>query len=108
MNAYYGGLDIDKAGNLVSISAFDSELYVYKGCNPACTIVGGPFSLHDEAVFGHLDKKSKHFISGDFALGEADIYRYNPTNVTYSYSFNNGLTSSDVVEGVAFNPRSKE
>ncbi len=60
-----GGLDIDNAGNLVSISAFDSEVYVYKGCNPACTLVGGPFLLKNESIFGHLDQKSKHFAASD-------------------------------------------
>ena len=64
-NSYYGGLDIDNAGNLVSISAFDSEVYVYKGCNPACTLVGGPFALHNQSIFGHLDQKSKHFAAAD-------------------------------------------
>ena len=108
LNAYFGGLDIDKAGNLVSISAFDSELYVYKGCNPRCALVGGPFPLHNEAVYGHLDKRSLHLVAGDFALGQADVYSYQPTNVTYVYSFNTGLASSELVEGVAFDPRSKE
>ncbi len=107
-NSYYGGLDIDKKGNLVSISAFNSELYVYSGCNPACKVVGGPFSLHEEAVFGHLDKKSKNFADGDFDLGEIDVGKYSPTKYTYSYYFNNGLSASETVEGAAFDPRSKE
>jgi hypothetical protein len=107
-NSYYGGLDIDKAGNLVSISAFNSELYVYKGCNPTCSLVGGPFALEDESIFGHLDKKSKNFAASDFALGQIDVYKYSPTAMSYKYSFNNGLTQKDSVEGVAFNPRSKQ
>ncbi len=61
MNTYYGGLDIDKNGNIVAISAFDSNVYVYSGCNPACTLVGGPFPMHGEAVFGHLNKQSMTF-----------------------------------------------
>jgi len=109
LNNYYGGLDIDDAGNLVSISAFDGEIYVYKGCNPACKVVGGPFPMQNEAVFGHLDKKSKQFAVGDFLSGQVDVFKYSPTKITYYYSFNNGLCASTCeIEGVAFNPRSKE
>jgi len=107
-NTYFGGLDIDKNGNLVTISAFDSKIYVYKGCNPGCSLVGGPFAMVNEAVFGHLDKKSKIFATGDFALGQVDVYKYSPTSITSAYSFNNGLSASLDVEGVAVNPRSKE
>ncbi len=42
-NKSYGGLDIDSHGNLVAISSFSEELYVYAGCNPSCRLVGGPF-----------------------------------------------------------------
>jgi hypothetical protein len=105
-NTYFGGLDIDKAGNLVSIDAFTPAVRVYKGCNPACTLVGGPFSLFGDAIFGHLNKKSTAFATGDFANGEIDVYNYSPTSVTYRYSFNNGLSGQ--VEGAAYNPRSKE
>jgi hypothetical protein len=108
MNSYYGGLDIDANGNLVSISAFDSELYVYSGCNPDCTLVGGPYSLHNESVFGHVNKQSMAFAAGDFENGEADVYDYSPSAVTYQYSFDNGLSSSLDVEGAAYNPRSKQ
>jgi len=107
-NSYYGGLDIDKNGNLVSISAFNSELYVYSGCNPACTVVGGPFALYDEAVFGHLDRQSMSFSAGDFALGQVDTYSYSPSALTFLGSFNNGLTSSYIVEGASYNPRSAQ
>ncbi len=108
LNAYPGGLDIDNAGNLVSISGFNSEVYVYKGCNAACKLVGGPFALENQSIFGHLDQKSKHFAAADYTLGEVDVYNYSPTNITYSYEFNNGLSSSLDVEGAAFNPRSNE
>jgi hypothetical protein len=110
LNNYYGGLDIDDAGNLVSISSLEEEIYVYKGCNPACTVVGGPFPMPNGYVglYGHLDKKSKQFAVSDFATGAIDVYNYSPTNITYYYSFNNGLCASCMVEGVAFNPRSEE
>lgn len=105
-NSYYGGLDIDRNGNLVSISAFNSELYVYSGCNPACTLVGGPFNLEDEAVFGHLNKQSMAYCTGDFALGQIDQYSYSPSALTFLGSFNNGLNASYTVEGCSYNPRS--
>jgi hypothetical protein len=108
MNTYFGGLDIDKKGNLVTISAFDANVYIYSGCNPACTLVGGPFTLNGEAVFGHLNKQSMTFATGDFPNGQIDVYQYSPTSLTYFYSFNNGLSASDDVEGTAFNPRSEQ
>ena len=104
VNAYYGGLDFDRDGNLVSISAFDAKLFVYKGCDPVCTLVGGPFTLNGNTVFGHLNERSTEFVGGDFQYGEADVYKYTPTRLTYEYSFDNGLDASDQVEGVAFDP----
>ena len=48
------------------------------------------------------------YAAGDFANGEVDVYTYNPTDVAYRYSFNNGLSASLDVEGVAYNPASKQ
>jgi hypothetical protein len=108
-NAYYGGLDIDANGNLVSISAFDQNLYIYSGCNPACTLVGGPFPLSaGAAIYGHLDERSNNFVAADYANGQLDVYSYSTSGLTYEYSVNNGLAAADLVEGAAFAPRSKE
>jgi hypothetical protein len=107
-NAYFGGLDIDKAGNLVTISAFDSKLYIYKGCNPGCTLVGGPFTLNGEAVFGHLNSTSTTLVTGDFSIGQLDVYKYSPSGISLQYSITNGLSSSLDVEGAAFAPASKQ
>jgi hypothetical protein len=107
-NTYYGGLDIDKKGNIVAIDAFTPAVRIYKGCNPTCTLVAGPFTLHGDSVFGHLNKKSTEFIAGDYANGEIDVYKYSTKGLTYEYSFNNGLSVSDDVEGAAFDPRSKQ
>jgi hypothetical protein len=104
-NAYYGGLDFDRAGNLVSISAVDAKLYVYKGCRPACKLIGGPFALSGFSVFGHLNANSTKFVAGDVQYGQADIYKYTPRKVTYEYSFDNGIDASDDVEGAAFSPQ---
>jgi hypothetical protein len=107
-NTYYGGLDIDANGNLVTIDAFTPAIDVYSGCNPNCTLVGGPFSLEGDSVFGHLNKQSMTFAAGDYDLGQIDVYYYSPTSLTYWYSFNNGLPASDDVEGAAYNPRSRQ
>jgi hypothetical protein len=107
-NTYYGGIDIDKAGNIVAIDAFTPAVRIYSGCNPTCTLVGGPFALHGDAVFGHLNATSTEFIAGDYTNGELDVYKYSTTALTYLYSFNNGLSSADDVEGAAFVPRSKQ
>jgi len=107
-NTYYGGIDIDKNGNLVTISAFTPAVYVYSGCNPACTLVGGPFAMQGDAVFGHLNKQSMTLAVGDYVSGNIDVYYYSPSALTYWYSFNNGLTASYDVEGAAYNPRSDQ
>jgi hypothetical protein len=107
-NAYYGGLDIDDKDNLVSLSYLDQKLYVYKGCNPKCSLVGGPFTLKGEATFGHLNATSTKFVAGDFQYGRIDVYSYSPGKVKFAYSFNKGFSPSELVEGAAFNPRSTE
>lgn len=103
----YGGLDIDKAGNLVAVS-IPNSLYVYRGCRPKCKLVGGPFSLEGGTIFGHLNKNSTAFAAGDYQNGQVDIYKYTPKSLTYLYSFNNGLSASNDVGGAAYSPRSKE
>ncbi len=108
LNTYFGGLDIDANGNLVSIDAFTPALRVYSGCKPACTLVGGPFPLIGDCIFGHVNKQSTAFACGDSSLGQIDVYHYTPTSLTYWYSFNNGLSVSDEVESAAYNPRSRQ
>jgi hypothetical protein len=110
-NSGYGGLDIDKQGNIVAMSyAFNytTTLYVYSGCNPACKLVGGPFNLLGISTAGHLNAASTKFVVADSQYGQVDIYSYSPTKVTYKYSFNDGLNQQDVVGGVAVNPASSE
>ncbi len=107
-NSSYGGLDIDKDGNLVSVDLDGDSVYVYSGCNPTCKLVSGPLTLHGESVFGHLDKRSSKFIAGDFAAGALDVYNYTSKSLTYEYSITSGLSASLEVEGAAFNPASKQ
>ncbi len=107
-NTYYGGLDIDIHGNLVSIDAFASALWIYRGCKPVCSVVGGPFPLRGDAVFGHLNENSTEFAAADYACGCVDVYGRNARGIVYKYSFSNGLSISNDVSGVAYNPRSRE
>jgi hypothetical protein len=105
-NVTLGGLDIDKKGHLLAIDAYSGELYVYSGCNPACTLVNGPQTLEGNALFGHLDASSMHFATADFEYGQVDVYSYDAGTaaIKYLYSFNNGLSASDDVEGAAYTP----
>lgn len=106
-NTAFGGLEIDGQGNILSIGE-DARLYVYRGCNPSCAVVGGPFKLRCCGFFGKLNHEGTLLALGNFSYEDVDIYRYTPSKVTYTFSFDNGLGGSLNVEGVAFNPRSKE
>jgi hypothetical protein len=107
-NADLGGLDIDSAGNLVSISATDGNVYIYSGCNPGCTLVGGPFPLDNVGVFGHLNKPSNQLAVASYVEGGIDVYGYTPAGITYLYSVTTGLDPTLDVEGSAYSPRSPE
>lgn len=107
-NQNIGGLDIDKDGNLAVISSTDAQLYIYSGCNPACTLVSGPFALQGQAMYGHFNRQSMVFATADYQYGQVDVYKYQNEQLTYWYSFNNGLSASNLVEGVAYAPRSRE
>ncbi len=68
LNKGFGGLDWGDLGNLISISYYfgsSIELYVYKGCKPACKLVGGPFALKGLPFFGRLNKDSTRLATGD-------------------------------------------
>ena len=61
------------------------------------------------AIYGHLNHLHNKLAVADFGHGQIDIYRYSPTGgVTYLYSFNNGLSASLFVEGVAYDKRSPQ
>jgi hypothetical protein len=103
----FGGLIMDTSGNLVSIDETANgvgQIWVYKGCNPACTLVGGPFPMNGESVYGHLNAKGDRLAIADVVYGQVDIYSYSPTSVKYLYSFNKGMRASYEVQGVAYNP----
>lgn len=118
MNVDYGSLSFDKNGNLLAMDKNPngiSQLWVYNGCNPACTLVGGPFPLAGmcgsgtticTSVYGIPNKQSMTLAVGTRTTGSVDIYYYSPTSLTYWYSITNGLSASGLIEGVAYNPPS--
>ena len=111
-NAGPGGIDIDASGNLLTIDVRGNSgtgaVEVYSGCKPACTLLSST-PLIAPAVYGHLNHLHNKLAVADFGHGQIDIYRYSSTGgVTYLYSFNNGLSASLFVEGVAYNKRSPQ
>jgi len=107
MNTDYGSLEFDKNGNMVSMDKTGLQVWLYSGCNPTCTVVGGPFPLMNECVWGSLNKQSMTLACGATLAGQVDVYSYTPSSLTYMYSFNNGITPSGTVEGIAYNPPAK-
>jgi len=111
LNTGYGGVDIDNHGNIVTFNWHGSagtDLWVYSGCNPACTDVSDNSLTNNSALFGHIGKQGQRLIVGAYLAGQADIYQYSPTTLTYYYSFNNGLSASGLVEAAAYSPSSKK
>jgi hypothetical protein len=105
---YYGGIDIDNHGNLVIIDDMAEDVYIYKGCDPNCTVVGGPFALKGESFFGKLNHANNQFIAVDRTDAVVDVYSYSTKSIKFLYSYNDGLAASLLPNGVAVNPRSMQ
>jgi hypothetical protein len=101
-----GGLFFDTKGNLVSIDSTGS-LYVYKGCNPKCTVVSSS-TLKGASIFGNLDSAGTEMVAGDVTNSDIDVYKYAPTGVKYMYSFNKGLDGTSYTEAGGFDPTNKQ
>ena len=107
-NSSFGGLALDKYGNLLAIDyegAGTGELWVYSGCDPACSVVGGPFALRGNPLFASLNAKGDTLAVTDFAFpytGIVDVYKYAPTKLTHKYYFGTGYVARP--EGIAFTP----
>jgi hypothetical protein len=102
-NASLGGLFMDDQGNLGSFDAYNSMLYVYSGCNPACSQVGST-PMKGFSFFGNLNGSGGKLAVGDWTNGTIDVYNYILPTAMYRYSFNNGLTATDRVASGIFSP----
>jgi len=101
------GLFIDTEGHLGSIDGQAEKLWVYSGCNPACSLVSQS-TLMNTPVYGGLDAKGENLVIGDpCECGETlDVYKYSPTSgATYSYSITNEVGAD---WGAHFSPRNKK
>lgn len=105
-NNDFGGLDIDKTGYIVSED--EGHFWVYKGCESGCSLLSGPWAMHNYSVYAHLNSNSTFLAAADNVNGAIDIYKYKPRSITYAFSFTSGLNATDGVRGVAWWPRSHE
>jgi len=113
-NGYYGSVDIDNKGNLVTVSLFGpgfslpSTVNVYSGCNPACTLVSSS-NLAGESIFGHVGRQDEHFVTTDLETATIEVYKYKPTGLSLLYSVSGGIPcASDECEAAAYSPSSKK
>lgn len=114
---YYGGIAADQRGNIVVISLFNSSfttpstVTVYSGCiTGTCTVVGGPFALNGESIFGHLGRWNERFATTNLSVGDGEVYQYTPggTGLTFMYSWTNGMSGciTNDCESAGFQPAS--
>jgi len=113
-NGFYGGVDIDNKGNLVTTSLFGpgfslpSQVVVYSGCNPACTMLSST-TLSGENIFGHVGRQNARFVTPDLETGGIEVYSYKSTGLSLLYSFTGGIPCvTDECEGAAYSPSSQK
>lgn len=110
-NSAFGGLFFDTKGNLVSVdvgaSGTNGAIWVYKGCDPKCTLVGS-LKTKGASLFGNLNPAGTELAIGDIGNSQIDVYKYTPTKLTYMYSFNNDLNGTGFIIGGGFNPTNKQ
>ncbi|MGA2760504.1 MAG: hypothetical protein ABSF08_09325 [Candidatus Cybelea sp.] len=104
----YGGIDIDNQGNLVIIDQAALAVSIYSGCNPGCTLVGGPFALKAQCFFGKLNAANTDFVTVNQTNGVVDFYSYSTKAIKFEYSFKRGLQIDLAPQGIAQNPRSPQ
>jgi hypothetical protein len=111
-NGFYGGIDIDSHGNLVTTGllgpdfAPQSTVNVYSGCNPACTLLSST-ALEGLSTYGHVGKQNSRYVTTDLDSGDVEVYRYRKTGLSFAYSFTGGLPcATESCEAAAYNPSS--
>lgn len=112
VNNYYGGIDVDNKGNLVTTSLLGpssrppSVVYVYSGCKPACTLLSTS-TLTGLSMFGHVGKVNQRYVTTNLTSGNVEVYSYTSSGLSLLYSFDGGIgCATNVCEGAAFSPSS--
>jgi hypothetical protein len=111
-NYTYGGVDVDKHGNLVTTSLYGpsgslpSVVNVYSGCNPACTLISST-ALTGESLYGHVGKVNQRYVTTDLLYADVEVYKYRAKGLSLYYSFTGGLPcATDLCEAAAYDPSS--
>ena len=112
INPADGGIDIDSHGNLVTTSllgpflTLPSVVYVYSGCNPACTPLSST-PLAGLSMYGHVGKQNARYVTTDLLFADVEVYQYKKTGLTLLYSFTGGLPcATNECEAAAYDPSS--
>ncbi len=112
---YLGGLSVDDKGHVVvlsllnSSSSMPSTVTVYSGCGTGtCKVVGGPFELQGESIYGHLNLQNTQWVTADISDGTIEIYAYtgHGTGLTYLYGLGGFSCATNDCESAAFSPGS--
>jgi hypothetical protein len=113
-NYTYGGIDIDRYGNLVTTSLYGSSgvlpsiVNVYSGCNPACTPISST-ALTGESLYGHVGKQNARYVAADLQYADIEVYKYRAKGLSFNYSFTGGLPcATDYCEAAAYDPSTSE
>jgi len=99
-NTFIIGITFDDKQDLIAVDAGAGAVLVY-----AIPYRGAPtssFATRGESVDGKLDSQSMHIYLSDLGQGTVDVFAF-PTG-TYLYSFNNGLSQANDVEGIGVYP----
>jgi hypothetical protein len=112
LNPADGGIDIDSHGNLVTTSilgpsfTLPSVVYVYSGCNPACTLLSST-PIAGLSMYGHVGKQNSRYVTTDLLFADVEVYQYKKTGLTLLYSFTGGLPcATNECEAAAYDPGS--
>lgn len=99
-----GNIEVDSAGNLMVLDQFGPQVDVfappYNGAPAIVPLKGYGVTCK----LGHLERR---LFCADYSNGQVDVYTYSPQNpgaTAYAYSFNNGMSVSGQVNGLAPSP----
>ena len=112
-NASYGGIDIDRYGNLVTTSLYgpSARYRALSTCTRAAiphARYAAPRPLPAESIYGHVGKVTQRYVTTDLLYADVEIYQYRATTgLSLNYSFTGGLPcATDHCEAAAYDPSS--